>query len=244
MNFIRSSLHMLVLIVTVIPCALLVLLASLFISKKNLWRLGSAWLRLAVNSGSLILGIKNRITGMEYLPQDPRAGAVFLVKHQSTWETFVMAAILRRQLAFVFKRELLRIPFFGWTMARHDMIFIDRGQRSQAMHKLLSEGKRLLGEGVWIVMFPEGTRIPRGQTGKFSSGGARLAIEAGAPIIPVAVTSAKCWPPKAFVKKPGIVDICIGPPIDSTNRKARELTAEAQNWIEAQMKRLDPEAYA
>jgi 1-acyl-sn-glycerol-3-phosphate acyltransferase len=100
-----------------------------------------------------------------------------------------------------------------------------------------------MDQGVWVIMFPEGTRIPRGQRGVYKTGGTRLAIEAGVPVIPIAVTSAKCWPTKAFVKKPGIVDISIGKAISSQGRQPEELMQEVENWIESEMRRLDPEAY-
>jgi 1-acyl-sn-glycerol-3-phosphate acyltransferase len=146
-------------------------------------------------------------------------------------------------LAYVFKKELLYVPFFGWAMGRLDMIHIDRSQGNKAFGKVVSQGKTLLGRGVWIIMFPEGTRIPRGQQGVYKTGGTRLAIETGAPVIPIAVTSAKCWPRKAFVKRPGIVDVSIGKPIASEGREAGELMREVESWIEAEMRRLDPDAY-
>jgi 1-acyl-sn-glycerol-3-phosphate acyltransferase len=92
-------------------------------------------------------------------------------------------------------------------------------------------------------MFPEGTRIARGQQGVYKTGGTRLAVETGAPVIPVAVTSAKCWPRKAFVKRPGVVDVSIGRPIPSLGRDPAELMLEVEQWIESEMRRLDPEAY-
>jgi 1-acyl-sn-glycerol-3-phosphate acyltransferase len=180
---------------------------------------------------------------MENLPLGAKDPAVLLVKHQSTWETFVMPTLMPHPLAYVFKKELLSVPFFGWAMARMDMIHIDRGQRSQAFAKVVTQGKRLMSEGVWVIMFPEGARIPRGQVGQYKTGGTRLAIEAGVPVIPIAVTSAKCWPTKAFIKKPGVVDISIGKPISSEGREPDELMQEVQAWIEAEMQRLDPEAY-
>ena len=154
-----------------------------------------------------------------------------------------MVAIMPHPLAFVFKKELLYIPFFGWAMGRLDMIHIDRSRRTEAFTRVVQQGRELLAKGVWVIMFPEGTRIPRGEKGRYQSGGARLAIECGAPVIPVAVTSAKCWPRKAFIKKPGIVDISIGPAIPSQGRKPTELMREVEEWIEAEMVRLDPEAY-
>ena len=243
MNLIRSVLHLLWLIITVIPWALFVVVFSYLASSTRIYWWCAGWLRMAVHSGTLILGIQNRVTGMENLPLGAKDPAVLLVKHQSTWETFVMPTLMPHPLAYVFKKELLSVPFFGWAMARMDMIHIDRGQRSQAFSKVVTQGKRLMSEGVWVIMFPEGTRIPRGQVGQYKTGGTRLAIEAGVPVIPIAVTSAKCWPTKAFIKKPGVVDISIGKPISSEGREPDELMQEVQAWIEAEMQRLDPEAY-
>jgi 1-acyl-sn-glycerol-3-phosphate acyltransferase len=154
-----------------------------------------------------------------------------------------MPAIMPHALAYVFKRELLYVPFFGWAIGLLDMIHIDRSQRAKAFGKVVEQGKKLLAKGTWVIMFPEGTRIPRGERGSYKSGGARLAIATGAPVIPIAVTSAKCWPRKAFIKFPGVVDVSIGAPIDSVGRDADELTREVEHWIESEMHRLDPEAY-
>jgi 1-acyl-sn-glycerol-3-phosphate acyltransferase len=128
-------------------------------------------------------------------------------------------------------------------MGRLDMIHIDRSRRAQAFAKVVQQGRRLMDQGVWVIMFPEGTRIPRGQQGTYKTGGTRLAIECGVPVIPVAVSSAKCWPRKALIKRPGVVDVSIGPAIESVGRKPEELMAEVQTWIEAEMRRLDPQAY-
>ena len=244
MNLIRSIVHMLWMMLTVIPWALGVLVYSLFASSTKIYWLCAGWLRLAVTGGTVILGIQNRVTGMENLPNTELGSCVLLVKHQSTWETFSMVTLMPHPLAFVFKKELLYVPFFGWAMSRMDMIHIDRSQRAQAFNKVVEQGKRLMAQGVWVIMFPEGTRIARGQKGVYKSGGTRLAIETGAPVIPVAVTSAKCWPRKAFIKKSGIVDISIGKPIPSAGRQPDELMREVEDWIEAEMRRLDPEAYS
>ena len=244
MNLLRSVVHMLWMATTVVPWAIAVLVFSLFGSSTQVYWLCAGWLRLAVTGGTTILGIQNRVIGMENLPNTELGSCVLLVKHQSTWETFSMVTLMPHPLAFVFKKELLYVPFFGWAMSRMDMIHIDRSQRAQAFNKVVEQGKRLMAQGVWVIMFPEGTRIARGQKGVYKSGGTRLAIETGAPVIPVAVTSAKCWPRKAFIKKPGIVDISIGQPIASAGRQPDELMREVEAWIEAEMRRLDPEAYA
>ena len=202
-----------------------------------------AWLALCVDSARWIVGIRTRVEGMEHLPRDSTQGAVLLVKHQSTYETFLMPAIMPRPLAYVFKKELLKVPFFGWSIGALDMIHIDRAQRSRAFHKVVEQGKRLLDQGIWVIMFPEGTRVNRGEVGEYKTGATRLAIMTGAPVVPIAVTSAKCWPRKAFIKRPGVVDVSIGKPISSVGRKHDELMVEVEAWIESEMQRLDPEAY-
>ena len=244
MAFLRSVLHMLVMMVTVIPYTTAILLARAVRAPVALrYAIARAWLALCTDAARWILGIRTRVTGMEHLPTDPRQGVVLLVKHQSAYETFLMPALMPRPIAYVFKRELLKVPFFGWSIGSLDMIHIDRGHAARALIKVLQQGRRLLGEGRWVIMFPEGTRTPRGQTGRYMSSGARLAIDAGVPVVPIALTSARVWPPKAFVKRPGIVDVSVGRPIASTGRKPDELMAEVQAWIEAEMRRLDPEAY-
>ncbi len=244
MALIRSLLHLLFMGITVVPWALAVLVCSLFLSSTQIYWMCAGWLRVAVGGARWLLGIRTRVTGWENLPTGQTSAAILLLKHQSTFETFLMPTLMPHPLAYVFKKELLYVPFFGWAMARMDMIHIDRSRRSEAFNKVVQQGRRLMGQGVWVIMFPEGTRIPRGQKGTYKSGGTRLAIETGAPVIPVAVTSAKCWPRKALIKRPGVVDVSIGPAIPSAGRRPDELMAEVEAWIEAEMRRLDPEAYA
>lgn len=243
MPFLRSVLHMLWMAVTVVPWALAVLIAAPFLNSTQIYWMCAGWLKVAVRGGNVILGIRNHVIGFENLPVGNTAPAVLLLKHQSTWETFCMPTLMPHPLAYVFKKELLYVPFFGWAMAKMDMIHIDRSKRAQAFNKVVEQGRRLLAQGTWVIMFPEGTRIDRGQKGQYKSGGTRLAIETGAPVIPIAVTSAKCWPRKAFIKRAGVVEFSIGKPIPSEGRKPDELMREVEDWIEAEMRRLDPEAY-
>ena len=244
MNLIRAILHMALAGVTVVPWALAALLAAPFLGHDALYRFCTDWGRLFVRSGEAILGIEDRVHGLDNLPQAPDARGVLLVKHQANWETFLLVQVIRRPLSYVLKRSLLYIPFFGWCLARLRMIYIDRDQTLRAFSKIVHQGQRALDAGSWVVMFPEGTRVPRGQKGTYHASGALLALQCKAVIIPVAVTSARCWPRKAFVKRPGVVDISFGPPIEPAGRKARELIAEVERWIEAEMQRLDPQAYA
>lgn len=243
MNLIRSVLHALFLALTVVPFALAVLLVSLFAEQATVYKVAVSWLTLSTRAGRWILGIQYRVQGLEHLPDGSTSPAILLVKHQSVWETFAMPGIMPHRLAYVFKKELLSVPFFGWAMSRLHMVHIDRSQRAQAFSKVVEQGTRLLAQGTWIIMFPEGTRIARGEVGAYKEGGTRLAVATGAPVIPIAVTSGKVWPRKAFVKNPGTVDISIGQPIPSAGRDPSELMQEVKTWIEAEMQRLDPDAY-
>jgi 1-acyl-sn-glycerol-3-phosphate acyltransferase len=148
-----------------------------------------------------------------------------------------------RPLCYVFKRELLLIPFFGWAMGRLDMIHIDRSRRTEAWNKVAEQGRRFMADGHWVIMFPEGTRTSRGSQGAYKAGATRLAVTTGVPVVPIAVTSARCWPRKSFVLRPGVVDISIGRPIPALGREPDELMREVESWIESEMRRLDPEAY-
>jgi len=241
---IRSLLHLLFMAVTVIPWSLAAVLLAPFIGKTRLYWFCQRWLKLSVDSARWIIGIRYQVLGRENLPPHSTDPAVLLVKHQSTWETFAMPAVMPHPLAYVFKKELLSIPFFGWAIGRLDMIHIDRSDGARAFAKVVQQGRRLLEQGTVGHHVPRGTRIARGQKGQYKTGGTRLAIKTGAPVIPVAVTSAKCWPRKALFKRPGLVEISIGKPIPSVGREHDELMAEVEAWIEAEMRRLDPEAYA
>ena len=239
----RSQIHLLWMLVTVVPWGVVMLVASLWRSGVAMYWMAVTWLNWAIVGARVLLGIRVRVSGMENLPQGQTSPAILLVKHQSTLETFLMPTLMPHPLAYVFKKELLYVPFFGWAMSRLDMIHIDRSLRTQAFNKVVEQGKRLLAQGVWIIMFPEGTRIPRGKKGHYKTGGARLAVATGAPVVPIAVTSAKCWPRRAWVKHPGVVDVSIGKPIPSQGREADDLMREVEAWIESEMHRLDPEAY-
>jgi 1-acyl-sn-glycerol-3-phosphate acyltransferase len=242
----RSALFVLWMALTVVPWGLAMLVLSIFIRGQRLYWPTVRWLRMAIWGARVICGVQYRVHGMQHLPtaaQSTRA-VVLAAKHQSTWETFAFPVIMPHPLAYVFKRELLYVPFFGWAMGRLDMIHIDRSKRAEAWAKVAAQGKRLAAEGIWVIMFPEGTRTARGSQGNYKSGAARLAIETGVPIVPIAASSAKCWPRKSFLLRPGVVDVSIGPPIATTDRRPDELMQEVERWIEAEMRRLDPEAYA
>jgi 1-acyl-sn-glycerol-3-phosphate acyltransferase len=242
----RSFVFVLFLTVTVMPWAMAVLVFSLFGSPTAIYWMCAGWLKVAIWGARTICGVRHRVTGMDKVPSaaDGKAAVLLAPKHQSTWETFAFPAIMPHPLAYVFKRELLYVPFFGWAMSRMDMIHIDRSKRTEAWNKVAAQGKRIMGQGGWVIMFPEGTRAARGQKGSYKSGAARLAITTGTPIVPIAVNSAICWPRKSWLIRPGLIDVVIGQPIPVAGREPDELTREVETWIEAEMRRIDPAAYA
>ena len=242
----RSLLFVVWMAITVVPWAVMTLVASLVLKGAPLYWLTMGWLRLAIWGARVICGVRHRVTGMDHVPtaENERSAVLLASKHQSTWETFFYPTLMPHPLAYVFKRELLFIPFFGWAMARLDMVHIDRSKRNEAWNRVAEQGRRLFAQGTWVIMFPEGTRSERGDQGTYKTGASRLAIAAGVPIVPIAVNSARCWPRRSFLLRPGTIEVSIGPPIASEGRRPDELMAQVEAWIEAEMRRIDAEAYA
>jgi 1-acyl-sn-glycerol-3-phosphate acyltransferase len=169
-----------------------------------------------------------QVEGWENLPQ---SSAIVFSKHQSTWETLALPCLLPVQ-AQVLKRELLWVPFFGWGLALLDPIAIDRKAGRHALKQLVDQGKDRLERGRWVVVFPEGTRVPVGEKGRYHKGGAILAAKTGFPVVPVAHDAGRFWPRGSFVKRPGNVRVMIGPAIQTEGRSAEEILSAAERWIE------------
>ena len=199
------------------------------------------WTRSVLWALRYLCGVKVVVRGWENLPDAP---VIVLSKHQSTWETLAYMAYSPRPPCFVFKKELLYIPFFGWAISLMRMIAIDRSQGRNAFEQVASEGLQRLAEGRWIILFPEGTRIPVGQTGTYKTGGARLAVRTQTPVLPIAHNAGECWPKNRFMKLPGTITVSIGPLLSSTNKTPEALNAEVQAWIEGEMRRISPTRYA
>lgn len=185
------------------------------------------WLRVTC-------GLSWRVSGWEHVPSSP---CVILCKHQSAWETIALQLIFPRQ-SQVLKREILHLPFFGWGMASLNPIAIDRKAGAKALRHMLSEGKQRILDGWCVLIFPEGTRIPPGQQGRYSSGGAALAVQAGCPVVPVAHNAGVFWSRNSLRKEPGTIEVVVGPPIATTGRKAADINAEVERWIEARCAEL------
>ncbi len=246
MNAIRSLIVFAWLVLTLIPLGAGLLICSPFVSPERLWWwFAVPWLRGIILASKVVGGVHYRISGWEHLPgPDDMQRVILCPKHQSTWETFFFPSITPHPLAYVFKRELLRIPLFGWAIGRLGMIPIDRSKRSAAWSRVASTGEELMDRGKWIIMFPEGTRTARGESGVYKSGASRLAVATGASIIPIAVSSGRCWPRRSFWLRPGTIDVSIGPPIDAAGRRPEPVMAEVKTWIEQEMRRIDPDAYS
>jgi 1-acyl-sn-glycerol-3-phosphate acyltransferase len=194
-----------------------------FISPSTLWLL------------RVICGIRMEVRGAENIPQQP---CIVMCKHQSAWETFALQLVFPDQV-WVLKRELLLLPFFGWGLALTSPIAIDRSKGKQAMKQLLEQGKNRLDNGFCVVIFPEGTRMPYGVRGKYKIGGAMLGESSGAPVVPVAHNAGKFWGRNSFLKHPGTIVMSIGQPIDPKGLKAEEINRRVEDWIEAEMIKLD-----
>lgn len=183
----------------------------------------------------LICRINYQIEGLEHI-KGMNSGIV-LSKHQSMWETFFLPLIFHNP-AVISKRELLWIPFFGWGFAATGPITINRSSRSSAMQQIIKKGKQYLDSGRWVLVFPEGTRVPYGKVGQYKLGGARLAAATGYPVVPVAHNAGRFWPKRSFIKYPGTIRVIIGPPIDSSNKTPEEVLTHAKTWIEETMKKI------
>ncbi|MDR2093119.1 MAG: 1-acyl-sn-glycerol-3-phosphate acyltransferase [Azoarcus sp.] len=194
------------------------------------------WVPAMAWASRTLLGIRYRVEGRENIPAGP---AVIVSKHQSAWETFGLQAIFP-PLSFVLKRELLWIPFLGWGLASIPKIAIDRAAGKDALAQVVEQGRERLKEGLWVAIFPEGTRVAPGVRGRYRPGAAFLAKRAGVPVVPVAHNAGEFWRRNAFLKYPGEVVVSIGPPIETKGIRAEEIHRRARDWIENEMTRLFP----
>jgi 1-acyl-sn-glycerol-3-phosphate acyltransferase len=229
----RSILFALVQIATIPPFAL-VALATFPFRPLTRYRIITTWSRLVVRAAQGICGIRYRVLGIERVPDRP---FIILAKHQSAWETLAFQVIFPPQV-WVLKKELLWIPLFGWGLAMLSPIAIDRGSGPRALRQMLEQGRDRLAAGFCIVIFPEGTRVAPGERRGYHAGGAWLAVQTGVPVLPVAHDAGMLWRRNALFKRPGLVTVSIGEPIPPQDLTSQELNARVEEWIEAEMQRL------
>lgn len=200
------------------------------------WRYAviTRWSMLTIAWLKLTCGLGWRVSGRENIPASP---GVILCKHQSAWETITLQLIFPRQCQ-VLKKELLHVPFFGWGLASLNPIAIDRKAGAKALRTVLEHGAERIKQGWWVLLFPEGTRIPPGEKSRYTQTGAALALAADTVVIPVAHNAGVFWARNALTKHAGTIDVVIGPPISTAGKSAKAITVEAQTWIEQTCARL------
>ena len=233
LTVLRSTVYMLLQIV-ITPLYFLIVLASFPLPPLSRYRITSGWAHLMLYLLRMICGINYRVIGAERIPRTP---SIILSKHQSAWETLAFQQIFPSQV-WVLKKELLRVPFFGWGLAMTSPIAIDRSSGKAALKQIVEQGKDRLKKGFWIVIFPEGTRIAPGQKGKYRIGGAWLATHTNVPVVPVAHNAGEYWGKNALIKLPGTITVSIGPPIDPTGMEPEDLNIRVESWIEAEVERI------
>jgi 1-acyl-sn-glycerol-3-phosphate acyltransferase len=233
LTVLRSTVYMLLQIV-ITPLYFLIVLAAFPLPPLSRYRITSGWAHLMLYLLRMICGINYRVIGAERIPRTP---TIILSKHQSAWETLAFQQIFPPQV-WVLKKELLRVPFFGWGLAMTSPIAIDRSSGKAALKQIVEQGKDRLEKGFWIVIFPEGTRIAPGQKGKYRIGGAWLATHANVPVVPVAHNAGEYWGKNALIKLPGTITVSIGAPIDPTGMEPEDLNTRVESWIEAEVERI------
>lgn len=193
------------------------------------------WTRAALWWLKATCGIRVRATGLERIPTEP---CIFLVRHESTWETLWVPTLTSPQAPLV-KRELLRIPLWGWAFAMVRPIAIDRAKPNTALRQFIARGKDRLDRGMSIALFPEGTRLASGERGKFYRGGAGLAAATGTHVVVIAHNAGRVWPARRFLKRPGEIAVTISEPFRTKGRKSSEINQLCENWLNDEMSRLD-----
>lgn len=244
MIYLRSILFLVFLIVFTILYATSCFIVNPFLSTQARYKYVSGWSMGILQALQFLCGVRFSIKGLEHMVRMQNQPVILMSKHQSAWETIAYLSIFPKQLCYVFKKELLMIPFFGWAMAMLRMIHIDRSQGDKAALAVAVQGKQRLAEGCWIIIYPEGTRAPVGQQIPYRKGGARLAVDTGAFVIPIAHNAGHCWPKNSFLKYPGHITVSVGEPITTMHKNPALVIREVEAWIELEMRVIDSASYA
>jgi 1-acyl-sn-glycerol-3-phosphate acyltransferase len=178
--------------------------------------------------------LKFTVEGRERIPEGAH---IVMSNHASAWETIAQFVIFPPHV-WVLKRELLWIPFVGWGLKLLRPIAINRGEGHRAVNQVVEQGKARLEEGLWVIVFPEGTRVVAGATKKFGFSGALLATATGKLLVPLSHNAGRFWPRRGIVKKPGTVHVVIGEPITSVGKNPRQLTDEVRRAVDAGLAKI------
>jgi 1-acyl-sn-glycerol-3-phosphate acyltransferase len=203
-----------------------------FVGRSGRYWLAVQWCRALVVVMRWLPGITCSVEGLEHLPEGP---SIILCRHESTWETLAFLALFPRRISFVFKEDLLRIPFFGWVLRGLDMVRLNRGSPRQAHLAVTQECAERLAKGDVVVIFPEGTRVAHGAPLRLTSGGIRLACATGAPVVPVVHNAGKVWPAKGWPDGAGHIEVIVGPAFPSQDTSQQELSRAVHDWMKAEL---------
>jgi 1-acyl-sn-glycerol-3-phosphate acyltransferase len=213
--------------------AIFFVVACLFLPYRLRFALARVWAHVILWTLRHTCRLDYRVEGRERVPA---GNHIALIKHSSSWETVAQALLFPEQV-WVLKRELTWIPFVGWGIRQLRAIAVDRSGGPAAVRDVIAQGQKRLAQGAWVVIFPEGTRMPPGETRRYGVSGALLAVETGRFIVPVAHDAGYFWPRRGWLKRPGTIRVIIGPPIEPAGRNPRAINDEAQAWIEAHSRR-------
>jgi 1-acyl-sn-glycerol-3-phosphate acyltransferase len=230
MQLLRSILFTAFFLLFTFCYAIFFAIASVFLSWRSRYALANTWGSVLLAALRVLCRLDFKVEGAHHIPAGE--ACIALIKHSSAWETFAQVVLLPPQV-WVLKRELTWIPFIGWGVRQLHAIAINRGAGSAAVRQMIEQGRDRLAHGQWIAVFPEGTRMPPGETRRYGVGGAAVASETGARIVPVAHNAGYFWPRRGLLKQPGTIRVVIGAPIETRGRDPREINEEAQRFIEA-----------
>ena len=192
------------------------------------------WARCLLWVLARLCGLKFTVEGRERIPEGAH---IVMSKHSSAWETIAQFVIFPPHV-WVLKRELLWIPFVGWGLKLLRPIAINRSEGHRAANQVVEQGSARLRDGLWVIVFPEGTRVVAGATKKFGFSGAMLAIATGKLLVPVSHNAGQFWPRRGIVKKAGTVHVVIGEPIAPTGKNPRQLTDEVKRAVDAGLAKI------
>ena len=235
--YLRSAVFWLVFLVSTLIFAPLSLLTFPLPVLKR-YQVIIQWARFNIWWLKVTCGVKFEVIGKENIPE---GGMLFLAKHQSTWETLAFQQILPPHV-WVLKRELFKVPFFGWGLKMLKPIAIDRTAGRRAVEQLVDQGIKKLASGWSVMIFPEGTRVKPGKEVRYKLGGSILASQAKFPVVPVAHNAGEFWPRHSFIKWPGTITVVIGKPVHAYGRKPEEINEEIKHWIEARMAEISDQS--
>ena len=229
MIVIRSTIFYLGYLSSGIIASFLACVIGPFLGLEDRLKLFSQWPKFANWFLHVSCGIKVEVIGQENLPTEP---CVIVSNHQGQWETYSMQYLFH-PMCTLLKKELLYIPLWGWAMKMLNPIAINRNKPKEAILQTLEEGSDRLKKGMYVLLFPEGTRVKAGRVGKYARSSFELAKRNGVMVLPLCHNSGDCWPAHKFIKKPGKITLIIGEPFYVEDSK--QSASDVKEWVEKKL---------